>query len=117
MLFNASVTARLRRFPCRSILRQLQVSQPQNATYHIIARIFRKITSPKQSSNNEGVTSGRARHRAGRGMIVGTGLTILLLPALYSRWFRLVAVPQPKQKRSCALKRKARMLEMTESTV
>src|SRR3546814_2206425 len=54
MLFNASVTARLRRFPCRSILRQLQVSQPQNATYHIIARIFRKITSPKQSSKNEG---------------------------------------------------------------
>src|SRR3546814_3741234 len=54
MLFNASVTARLRRFPCRSILRQLQVSQPKNATYHIIARIFRKITSPKQSSKNEG---------------------------------------------------------------
>src|SRR3546814_1479038 len=86
--------------PCRSILRQLQVSQPQNATYHIIARIFRKITSPKQSSKNEGVTSGRARHRAGRGMIVGTGLTIFLLPALYSRWFRLVAVPAAKQKRS-----------------
>src|SRR3546814_19577214 len=54
MLFNASVTARLRRFPCRSILRQLQVSQPQNATYHILARLFRKITSPKQSSKNEG---------------------------------------------------------------
>src|SRR3546814_19163633 len=54
MLFHASVTARLRRFPCPSILRQLQVSQPQNTTYHIIARIFRKITSPKQSSKNEG---------------------------------------------------------------
>src|SRR3546814_15065044 len=50
--------------PCRSILRQLQVSQPQNATYHIIARLFRKITSPKQSSKNEGVTSGRADRKS-----------------------------------------------------